>query len=279
LAVVSFIAGTAYLAAQLTLRVDVDLVNVFLTTQNSRGDFITDLEKNDFVVYDDNQPQTISVFEKQDAVQSAIGILIDNSGSMVDIIPAMQRGIREFTRTFNKPAEIFLMSFGTTVSMLHGATQPQKHLEQVLEGIRAWGTSKFYDGMVEGLNEIGKSPHQRKALVVFTDGDDNGSHAGRTEVIASAQRAGALLYFIAIGSPVLIDHNTLDALATLSGGQAFYLPKSEPVSPILEKIRAELSKQYYIGYYVPHRPGYHRIRIETPGHPFTIHAKTGYLSD
>ena len=274
---VTLAAGSVISLAQETLRVNVDLVNVFLTTQDGKGQFITDLNKNDFAVFDDDQPQNIAVFEKQDAVQSSIGFLVDNSGSMVDIIPFMQRGIRDFTNTFNKPAEIFLMSFGMTVSLLHDSTQSQKHLVQSLEGIRAWGTSVFYDGMVQGLEKIGKSQHQRKALVVFTDGDDNGSHVGRNEVIEAAQRNGALLYFIAIGSPVMIDKSTLDKLATLSGGRAFYVRKTDSVSSVLEQIRTELSKQYYIAYYVPRRSGYHKIRIETPGRALKIQAKTGYL--
>lgn len=274
------LAVAAAAPAQETIRVNVDLVNVFLTTQDSKGEFITSLEKRDFDVYDDDQPQDIAIFEKQDAVQSAIGFLVDNSGSMVDTLPIMQRGIRDFTRTFNKPAEIFLMSFGMTVSLLHDAAQPQRHLEQSLEGLHAWGTSVFYDGLVQGLEEIGKSQHQRKALVVFTDGDDNGSRSSRVDVIKAAERTGALLYFIAIGeSPILVDKVTLDALASQSGGEAFYVTKSESVSSVLEQIRIQLSKQYYIGYYVPRRPGYHKIRVETPGKNLRIRAKTGYLEE
>ena len=154
-----------------TLKVDVNLVNVFATVKDDRGNFITDLSKEDFRVYDDDQLQDVRVFEKQDKVESSIGLLVDTSGSMIDIIPYVRRGVRDFTRALPKNDDFFLLSFGTTVKLLHTSKQPLKHLEE---------------------------------------------------------------------------------------------------------IRTELGRQYYIGYYVPRRVGFHHIRIEVPGRGVKIRAKTGY---
>src|SRR5262245_48472528 len=79
------------------LKVDVNLVNIFATVKDDRGNFVTGLTKEDFRIYDDDQPQDIQIFEKQQKVDSTIGILMDTSGSMVDILPFMKRGIRDFT--------------------------------------------------------------------------------------------------------------------------------------------------------------------------------------
>ena len=90
------------------------------------------------------------------------------------------------------------------------------------------------------------------------------------------QSSAVLLYFIAIGSPVLVDSHTLEPLSELSGGRTLYVPKQEAISPVLEQIRTELSQQYYLGYYAPKRPGFHHLRVEVPGRNLKIRAKTGY---
>src|SRR5436309_15171867 len=84
------------------LKVDVNLVNVFATVKDDRGNFITDLSKEDFRVYDDDQLQDVRVFEKQDKVDSSIGLLMDASGSMVDIIPYMRCCVRDLERTIRQ---------------------------------------------------------------------------------------------------------------------------------------------------------------------------------
>jgi VWFA-related protein len=264
------------LFAQDTLKVDVNLVNIFATIKDEHGNFVTDLTKDDFRIYEDDQPQDIQIFEKQDKVDSSIGILMDTSGSMVDIMPFMKRGIRDFTRVLPKADEFFVASFGTSVKLIHTSTQSQKHLEESLVPLKATGTSSLFDGLLYAIEKVEKSERPRKALIVFTDGSDNGSNIGYGRVVEEVQSSAVLLYFIAIGSPVLIDSHTVESLSASSGGRTLYVPKQESVSPVLEQIRAELAKQYYLGYYVPKRPGFHHLRVEVPGRNVTIRAKTGY---
>jgi Ca-activated chloride channel family protein len=266
------------LLAQQTLKVNVDLVNVFITAQNERGEFVDGLAKDDFVVYEDGEPQQISVFEKDRGVHSAIGILLDTSGSTVDILPYERRGLLEFTRTILHPDEYYVVTFGTFVRMIHRSPETHTHLEQALQNVKAYGTSLLFDAMLYGMDKVNASDNERKALVVFTDGSDNGSSIEFGRIVREAQVSGVLLYFVAIGSPVLVDRHTVDSLANESGGRVFYVPKSDQVLPYLEKIRVELSRQYYIGYYTNHKPGYHRIKVDLPGHSgITLHTKAGYL--
>ncbi len=268
-----FFCGIAY--AQ-TLKVDVNLVNVFATIKDDRGNFITNLSKEDFRLYDDDQPQDIQVFEKQDKVESSIGILLDTSGSMVDIIPYMKRGVRDFARVLPKMDDFFLVTFGINVNLLHASTQSQRHLEDVLASLRAFGTSSLFDGLLYSMEKVERSDHPRKALIVFTDGEDNGSSVSHSRVVQKAQESATLLYFVAIGSPVLIDSHTLESLSEVSGGRTFYVPKQDAIAPIMDQIHTELGQQYYLGYYVQRRPGSHRIRVEVPGRDLKIRAKTGY---
>jgi VWFA-related protein len=262
--------------AQQTLKVDVNLVNIFATIKDQQGNFVENLDKTDFRLYEDGQPQDIQIFEKQDKVDSSIGILMDTSGSMVDIIPFMTRGIRDFTRAMPRSDDYFVVSFGTNVQLVHTSSQPLKHLADALAGVRAYGTSALYDGLLFSMERVEKSSRPRKALIVFTDGDDNASNVGHGRVVEEVQSSAILLYFIAIGSPVLVDSHTLEPLSELSGGRTLYVPKREAVSPILEQIRTELAHQYYLGYYASKRPGFHRLRVEVPGRELRIRAKTGY---
>lgn len=260
-----------------TLRVDVNLVNVFATIKDEHGNFVTDLKREDFRIYEDDVPQDIGIFETKEDLRSSIGILIDSSGSVVDLLPLMKRGIRDFTRELVKPDAFFVVSFGTNVRLIHTSSQKAKHLEDAMAAMRAWGTSVMYDALLYSMERVETYDQERKALIVFTDGNDNGSNIGHGRVVEEAQRSGVLLYFVAIGSPVLVDSYTLNDLAGTSGGRTLFVGKQDSIPAVFDEIRAELAKQYYLGYYGPRRSGYHHIRVEVPGRNLKIRAKTGYL--
>src|SRR5262249_52233852 len=116
-----------------------------------------------------------------------------------------------------------------------------------------------------------------KALIVFTDGNDNGSHVSHSRVTEEIETSGVLVYFVAIGSPILVDSHTLEPLSNLSGGRTLYVSKQKTVSAVLDQIHTELSQQYYLGYYANRRQGFHQLRVEIPGHDFKIRAKNGYI--
>jgi len=261
-----------------TLKVDVNLVNIFATVKDQQGNFVTNLTKDDFRVYEDDQPQDVQIFERQDKVDSSIGLLMDTSGSMVDIMPFMTRGIRDFTRALPKTDDYFVVSFGTNVRLVHTSSQPQRDLENALAKVKAFGTSSLYDGLLYSMERLERSDRPRKALIVFTDGDDNASNVSHGQVVEEVQSSAVLLYFIAIGSPVLVDSHTLEPLSDLSGGRTLYISKQETVSTVMEQIRTELSQQYYLAYYVSKRPGSHRLRVEVPGRSLRVRAKTGYTT-
>jgi Ca-activated chloride channel family protein len=268
------LAGAA--SGQRTLRVDVDLVSLFLTVHTPDGRFAEGLTAGDFRVFEDGVEQKISVFEKDDQVDSAIGVLLDSSLSVVDILPMMKTGLMDFARKYPGFQDVFVMTFGNRVRILHDYGESLDHLDIELKQLRPFGASVFFDGLIRGMDEVRSRRPDRKALIVFTDGLDNGSRAPYREVLLEAQRTGALLYFIPIGARVLLDENTLNSLARETGGRVLYLAKNDPVAPAMDSIRQELARQYYIGYHTSPKPGFHRIRIETPGKELKIRAKTGY---
>lgn len=262
-----------------SINVDVNLVNVFVTVQNSKGEFVSGLMRDDFKVYEDDAEQKISVFEK-DAVDSSFGILIDNSGSMVDTLPLMKTGVIDFVGKRRRTDEFFVMTFGTSVQTVLDIRQTVQTLESVFKTVTPHGTSKLYEALINGMNKIIRSNRERKALIVFTDGNDNGNNTVTFGAVKlKAQQTGVLLYFVPIGSLVLVDQRVLQDLADLSGGRVVHLDRSDQIRPAMESIRTDLAQQYYLGYYAPVRPGYHGIRVEIPGRDVRIHAKPGYAGN
>jgi Ca-activated chloride channel homolog len=276
LAVLLCLVTVQIVQGQRTLSVDVNLVSIFLTAQNARGGFVTGLVADDFRVYEDGVEQKITVFEKEDDVESAIGVLVDNSLSVVDILPMIKDGLLDFAKKFNRFQDLFVMTFGTRVRVLHDLGEPRGSFEERLKAVRANGVSLLFDGLIDGMQKVSRSEHDRKALIVFTDGLDNGSTAGFRAVSLEAARSGVLLYFIPIGARILLDEHTLDSLARDTGGRVLYLSKRDPVPPAMQERRQELAKQYYLGYYTTRKPGFHQIRVEIPGRDVRIRAKTGY---
>jgi Ca-activated chloride channel family protein len=191
----------------------------------------------------------------------------------------MKTGLLDFARHPAGFKDLFVMTFGTRVRIFHDVGEPVKRLEDNLKLLGVQGTSVFYDALVDGLQRVSRREPERKALIVFTDGNDTGSKNGFRQVLLEAQKAGALLYFIPIGARgILIDEKTLEDLAKETGGRVIYLTRSQPVPPAMESIRQELSRQYYLGYYTSRRPGFHSLRVEVPGRNVRIRAKSGFYS-
>ena len=255
-------------------------MNLLVTVREKNGQFVTGLSRDDFRVYEDDALQDIQVFEKEGNVQSSLGMLVDTSGSMVDVLPSMRRGIRDFANALPRSDEFFVVSFGARAQLIHKSTESQRRLEENLELLRAFGTSRLFDSLLFSSERIRASERPRKAVIVFTDGiftDENDGSSPYTRVIEEVQRSSVLLYFIVIGPEILVDRNTVESLSNISGGRSLYVSKNDSVLAALEQVRAELSRQYYLGYYAPRRQGLHHIRVEVPGRDVNVRTKTHYL--
>jgi Ca-activated chloride channel family protein len=151
--------------------------------------------------------------------ESSIGLLVDNSGSMVDILPIMKTGVLEFAQKAKRSDDFFVMTFGLRAQVIQDVRQPVQRLETAFKTITASGTSVLFDAMIQGLAKVGRSEQQRKALIVFSDGNDNGSQAGFGEVSLAAQRASVLLYFVPIGEAA--DRSAYRGISGEATGGAF----------------------------------------------------------
>ena len=260
-----------------TLKVDVNLVSVFVTVQDEAGNFVTDLGREDFVLFIDDREQLIEIFEKQDDLDTSVGVLIDNSGSSADVLRSVKTGVDEFVGGLAPDDETFVMSFAIEADVIHDFRHDRAELSASLEGLRSWGTSVLYDALYEGIGKVRTGGHERKALIVISDGIDNGSENSYGAVVEEAQSSMALLYFIAMGPRVLIDMHTIQGLASMTGGSVTRIGRDEALAAALSGISRELRNQYYLGYHASAESGYHSIRVEVPGRNVKIRARDGYL--
>ena len=265
------------LPLQSTLRVDVNLVSIFATVQDEFGNFVTDLEQDDFRLFEDDRRLPIEIFEKRDDLGTSVGVLIDNSGSSADVLGSIRSGVEEFALGQSSADETFVMSFAIEANIVHNFYQDRRQLPGTLARLRSWGTSVFYDALYFGISTVSGGSNQRKALIVLSDGKDNRSETSYTAVVRSAQSHMALLYFVAMGAPILIDMHTLEGLASMTGGSVILVERGAPVAQALRKINNELRNQYYLGYHASPEKGYHSIRVEVPGRNLKIRTRDGYL--
>jgi Ca-activated chloride channel family protein len=265
------------LPLQSVLEVDVNLVNVFVSVQDAQGRFISGLQSENFRISEDGREREIEIFEPTASISSSLGILIDNSGSSASSLRSIKSGVEEFASSLGPEDETFIMSFAIRTDVLYDFNQRTDQLPRALARLRSWGTSVLFDALSEAISKVGQGANERKALVVLSDGGDNGSVFDYRDVVKRAQSDVVLLYFVGIGPPILIDTYTIEGLASISGGRVVLVEGGKSVSDALAQIRQELSYQYYLGYHASSEPGFHSIRVEIPGQNVTVRARDGYL--
>jgi Ca-activated chloride channel family protein len=296
---------TGVLAAQ--VRVDVRLVNVVATVTDNRGRYITNLTREDFVLEEDGRPQEITHFSQGHTVPVSVGIVLDTSGSMDRKIRTAIDAVDRFIRQIHEDDEAFLITFSGEPVLRQDFTADRDKLSQALRRIPATGGTALYDALTTALLKIRSGRHNKRALLVITDGQDTSSAAKLDEVLQRIRESQLLVYPVGI-SPLTyaqgrdtalplalvsqtssskrdeVDIKVLGALAESSGGRAFLLAESfvargAQIEKVLETIANELRSQYTLGYYPPHPDDgrYHSIRVRSKAGG-TVRARRGYIA-
>ena len=191
-----------------SIRQNVNLVDVLFTVFNQRNKIVSDLEKENFKVFDDNVPQEIRFFNRQTDLPLRVGLLLDTSNSIRARLQFEQEAATDFL--FNvirrDKDQAFLMSVDDSPEVIQPFTNDLQHLRDVVMRQRAGGGTALYDAVYQGCQELLRSPAPvpaaatvpdvRRVLVVISDGDDNLSRHSRAEALDMAQRAGIVIYSI-----------------------------------------------------------------------------------
>jgi len=280
---------TASQPGSATFSTDVDLVVLHATVTDKKGGFVAGLGREDFQVFEDGRPQTIRLFQHED-VPVAVGLVVDNSGSMGRKRNDVSSAALAFARSSNANDQMFIVNFNEKVTFglpnteLFSA-QPAE-LEQALNGVPAIGKTALYDAICAGLDHLKKATLDKKVLIVISDGGDNASRHTLTQLLDAAGHSDVIIYTIGLFDEFDEDSNpgVLKKLARATGGEVF-LPGAIPmVVPICERIAKDIRNQYTIGY-VPSDPSldnsYRAIRVVASGphgHKYQVRTREGYLA-
>ena len=278
------------------LKIDVDVVNLFFTVREKKGGLIGNLNKEDFTVSEDGKSQAIKYFTRENDLPLTIGLLVDVSGSQANLIEVERNAASQFFSRVLRPKDMaFLISFGSDAELLQDYTNSTKLLKAGLEGLRvnsdvsgAGGNSGpvptasrphgtvLYDTVYLASHDQLVGQVGRKALVLITDGVDQGSRYKIEQAIEQAQKADAIIYSI-----YYLDNRAYGGYMSFGGGGEGYLKKmsedtggrvmkvdnKNSLQSIFDQISQELRSQYSIGY-TPTNPsatgGFRRVEIHVP---------------
>ena len=268
-------------------RANVQEVVLHATVVDEKHRIVTNLARNDFQVYENGQPQQISSFRHQD-VPVALGIVIDNSGSMRDKRPAVNQAAINLVKASNPEDEVFVVNFNDEYYLDQDYTDQVPKLKDALERIESRGGTALYDAVVASADHLKKSArHEKKVLLVVTDGEDNASRESLEQAIRRLQAEnGPTVYTIGLLGEERQHraHRALQEMAEQTGGIAFFPKDLSEVDAISQEIAHDIRSQYIIGY-KPSTPqsmgGYRTIKVEAraPGYKhLLVRTRSGYYA-
>ena len=261
-----------------TEKVNVDVVQVTVTVSDGRGKFVPGLPQSAFHVFEDNRPQEISHFASEDIPLELI-VAIDISGSMTPSMTKLKTAVKTFLGDLPPQNQVTLLGFNDTIfTLTRRQTNPAERVKAV-DRLAPWGSTALYDVILRGTEMLGRQPG-RKALIVFTDGEDQGSHATIGDVERKLQSSDVTLYMIGQGRGVTMEplKKIMARLATPTGGRALFTESVDELHGAFGDLLDELSNQYLLGYASnsPKRDdAWRRIRVEVDGHK-DVRARQGY---
>jgi VWFA-related protein len=317
-------------AQDVTFSAGVDVVNVLVGVRNKNGEIVRDLRQSDFKIEEDGRPQTVKYFSHESDLALTLGLLIDTSGSQRYVLNEERQASLQFLRSVMRENKdmAFVLHFAAEVELLQDLTSSRAALRAALDdpmiagapprrggsgkGPRmplplSRGGTSLYDAILLASDELMRKQPGRKAVIVLSDGVDQGSRVSLSRSIEAAQRADTLVYSIlfsgtpaappirivfgpwgAPGSPPIASSRrvrtsggkVLERISRETGGRYFEVTNKTPLHEIYAGLEQELRSQYNLGY-TPDRPkqGYRRIKVSVARRGLTVQAREGYYAD
>lgn len=275
-----------------SIQIDVDMVLVNVTVNDSYGHLITDLDKKNFRLFEDNVEQEILTFSKED-VPASIGLLFDTSGSMANKMEASRQALGNFLQKSNPGDEFFLISFNNHAALDSRFTSDVDLVQQRAKSLKPEGRTSLLDAIYYGLEQMKGARHERRILMVISDGGDNHSRHHEGEIRALLQESDCQLYALGIFDANDMKRTTeerngpglLSELAEMTGGHLFQTQDLREMARLSGNIGTELHSQYVLGYKpsdAHHDGRWRKIKVGiTPPSDrpaLAARARTGYYS-
>jgi VWFA-related protein len=288
------VRGRAQDSTEASFSSDVQVVNVLATVRDKKEQFVRDLAQNDFSLIEDDRPQKIRYFSAETDLPLTIGLMVDTSMSQVHVLDAERGASFRFIDQVLRESKdkVFVMQFDMNVKTMQPLTGARSDLQESLRMVNTptkkelqsqyGGGTLLYDALSDASKEIMKKQEGRKALIVLSDGGENGSNATLTDAVQEAQRTNTLIYTILFtdgGFGSDFGKRVMQRLAKETGGSYFEVSKKLTIDQVFAQIEEDLRSQYNIGY-VSDRPAqiseFRRIQLAVKKPGLTVNARDRY---
>jgi len=283
-----------------TIKTQVNLVNLFATVRDKSKHIVTNLKQEDFKILEDGQPQQIAFFSKEVGLPITLALLLDTSGSEQNMLGAIQDAGSQFLgRVLHKGDEALVMSFDMDVDLLSDFTDDRGQLDRAIRKTRINAASggminpgpvptagsvgtAFYDAVYLACNEKLGTEAGRKAIVIVTDAQDEGSKVRLEEAIEVAQRTDAVVHIILVYDPRYgANSGVAHKITEETGGRMLVANSEKHLMEAFDQISEELRSQYTLGYYPTnsaHDGKFRKVKIDMVNHDLKVLARKGYYA-
>src|SRR5712692_6696732 len=280
------------------IRRQVNLVNLFATVRDNHKKIVNDLKQEDFKILEDSQDQKIAFFSKEVTLPITMGLLLDTSGSEQYMLGAIQdAGGRFLGRVLRKGDEARVMSFDTDVDLLRDFADDRAQLDRAVRHARInapanvsgpvptahqVGTA-LYDAIYLACNEKLNTEAGRKAIVIVTDAQDEGSKVRLEEAVEAAQRTDTVVHILLVADPHFGGGNggVAHKITEETGGRTIFVNSDKHMAEAFDQISEELRSQYTLGYYptnAAHDGKFRKIKVDMSNHDLKVLARKGYYA-
>jgi Ca-activated chloride channel family protein len=275
-----------------TLKVNVNLVNVFVTVTDASGAPIGGLKKDNFILREDGKDQKIAVFDKESALPLSIALAVDTSLSTRHDLPLEQQSAKRFAKAILRPVDaLSVYAFSEVVrETTPGYTSDLKRIDESIDHLRVGAATALYDAIYLASRSLDHRKG-RKVIVLITDGGDTISKVDYKEAVRAAVEAEALVYSIIVvpiessaGRETGGEH-ALIQLSEDTGGKYYYATSIAQLDEAFQKISDELRTQYLLAYYPSEHTSFsdfRRIEVKVTGVPdapaYHVRHRTGYYT-
>jgi Ca-activated chloride channel family protein len=283
-------ASATLLHAQQRFRAGIELVSLNVTVTDGTGRYVTDLNQDEFEVFEDGARQTVTFFTRTQQPIS-LALLLDTSASMEERMGIAQEAAIGFAHHLQKDDQAEVIDFDSQVRILSPFTNDAAALEKAIRATTANGSTSLYNAIYISLKDLKKiraastSDIRRQAIVLLSDGDDTSSLIEFDEVLDLAKRSEVSIYTIGLRQGEIARREFKEAefvlrqLSQETGGRAFFPTDARELPKIYQAIWEELSSQYTMGYSSsnPKRDGaWRRIQVRTLRPGLAARTKLGY---
>jgi VWFA-related protein len=264
------------------------LVVLHVTATDRHHAYVSHLGREAFRVFDDGREQPIAFFTSEDAPVT-VGLVIDSSVSMWSIRELLVAGAMDFAEASNTGDEIFALAFNEHVRAALPPDEPFTSdpvvlREALTRAVAPVGRTALFDALDAGLTYVARGHHERKVLVVLSDGGDNASATSLDDVRARSQASNVVIYAVALSDRTDPDANpkVLRALAEASGGRMFEPRTASALEDAMKMVADDIRHAYTLGFVPGSADGaFHRLRVTDSGprmDDVRVRTRTGYLA-